>query len=691
MSLARATNLAPVPYVAVGRRQVGMPGNGMGLMVGTPETHMRAMGANGTLYAIVTRCASATAAATWKLWRTAKSGMDEDRTEVTNHLALAVWNKPNPFMTRQEFVETFQQHKELTGEAWWLAQRGANGTLPPMELWPVRPDRMDVIPDPEEFIKGYEYLSPNGGRIPLSRSEVVFLRSPNPLDIYRGLGPVQAILVDLDSAKYSAEWNRNFFLNSAEPGGVIEVPEELSDEEFNQMNERWRESHQGVGNAHRVSIIEKGKWVGNVVTQRDMQFAELRGVSREVIREAFAFPKPLLGAVDDVNRANADAAEVVFARWLIKDRLERIKQALNAEFLPMYGALGAGLEFDYENPVPEDREANNAELAAKSAAVKIYVDLGFVPKSVLEVLELPDMEYEKPPPPPAPTFGGAPALPPGATPKVPAAVPAELNLWSAWSTDADGHVHNAANPDDVPNLERVQIAWEHALAALVAAWGTVRAAQMAELAAQITDAIDNGNVAGLAHLRVTSADGVALLADAMTAIGAGAGAHVVAEARAQGVDVQAAHPNSQTIADAAALTVTLIAASFALAAGREALRIHRAEPGGRAVADAVLRYLVALGDGALRAELGAALTHAQNQGRFETLLSAPVAALYASEQNDKNTCAPCHEIDGRWLGNTDSVGMEMLNKTYPNSGYVGCLGRDRCRGTVVGVWRKGTE
>jgi phage portal protein BeeE len=197
----------------------------------------------------------------------------------------------------------------------------------------------------------------------------------------------------LDATRYSAEWNRNFFLNSAEPGGIIEVPHTLSDTEFSEMTARWSEQHQGVAQAHRVAILEQGKWVDRKYSMRDMQFTELRDVSREVIREAFGFPKPMLGTVEDVNRANAEAAEVVFARWLVVPRLERIKQALNNDFLPMFGTTGQGVEFDYCSPVPEDREADAADLTAKANAASQLVAAGYDPRDVLAVVGLADMAF----------------------------------------------------------------------------------------------------------------------------------------------------------------------------------------------------------------------------------------------------------------------------------------------------------
>jgi hypothetical protein len=72
------------------------------------------------------------------------------------------------------------------------------------------------------------------------------------------------------------------------------------------------------------------------------------------------------------------------------------------------------LEFDFESPVAEDEEAENAERISKATAAKIYIDANFTAESVVDALELPDkLKWEKPEPPPAPPApAGAPALAP---------------------------------------------------------------------------------------------------------------------------------------------------------------------------------------------------------------------------------------------------------------------------------------
>ncbi|MFI1562194.1 phage portal protein [Streptomyces sp. NPDC020490] len=354
------------------------------------EGQMRAMTAVGTLFAIVDRTANATALVDWKLYRKAKSGKREDRTEVTAHAALDLWARPNAFMPRQEFVETFQQHFDLTGEAWWVIARHARSSMP-LELWPVRPDRMTPVPDRDQFLSGYIYTSPDGEQVPLELDQVIQLRRPNPLDPYRGLSPVLSILPDLDTSRYAAEWSRAFFMNSAEPGGIIEVPSPLSDEEFDELRDRWNEQHKGVQNAHRVAILEHGTWKDRTISQRDMQFVELRGATADRVREAYGISKTAIGDFEDINRASALAAKSWFAEQQTVPRLERIKGALNNELLPMF-PRSEDLEFDYEPPTPPDPEIEAQQLTARANAAKALADAGlWDADDILSAVGLPEM------------------------------------------------------------------------------------------------------------------------------------------------------------------------------------------------------------------------------------------------------------------------------------------------------------
>jgi HK97 family phage portal protein len=308
---------------------------------------LSAMSSVGWLFAVVNRIAQSIAAQEWKLYRV--KGADRD--EIDAHPALDLWRSANPFVTREDFLETSQQHMELVGEMWWVLVR--NGAGIPVELQVIRPDRMRPVPHPTEFITGYEYRLGSTTML-LDRDDVIFTRNPNPLDAYRGIGVVQSMMVDLGAERLAAEWMQNFFRNSAEPGGIIEFPNNLPDADFQRLAERWRWQHQGVANAHRVAILERGTWKDRKLTQRDMQFEQLRRFERDQILGAFGMPLPIMGITESVNRANAEAAEVMYARWLVRPRLLRLRAALNEKLLKLYPD-GDSLAFDFIDPVPDNR------------------------------------------------------------------------------------------------------------------------------------------------------------------------------------------------------------------------------------------------------------------------------------------------------------------------------------------------
>jgi hypothetical protein len=510
---------------------------------------------------------------------------------------------------------------------------------------------------------------------------------PNPLDPYRGMGPVQTVLVDIGAEQAAAEWNRNFFRNSAEPGGIIEVEKTLSDDEFAEHLDRWREQHRGVTNAHRVALLEGGmKWVDRKYTNRDMEFTSLRAMSSTKLREAFGMPKFAVGDVEDVNRATAEASKAWFAEQLTVPRLERWKGALNNDLLRLYNATDT-LEFDYDNPVPPDAEAENAHLTARSGAAKTLVDAGYDPAEVLETVGLPEMTHVGIPQAAAPAPTEEPA--PEEEPPVPGRRGRSTALLNA--ADDEGR-------ED----------WEDRLDDLIDAWAGVSADQRADLADQITKVVDSGKPEGLATLKASTDAGVEALTEAMFAQAAAAGVRMAESAAEAGVTISPVTPITPTtnllmdvvrlgspkylaglasdLKAIAKVGVSYLSGGYVASAAREAMRIWAPGSTGKEVAKAVTEHLEGLTDATLRAELGGAIWAAENEGRFATLEQAetdgnPAARYEASERRDTNTCGPCSQVDGKTFSKLSEVQAE-----YPCGGYRHCDGRARCRGTVEPIW-----
>jgi HK97 family phage portal protein len=395
MSLIRNafSNKTPIPFVADRSvsRYVGLLSSG-----GNRSAELATMGRVGIINAIVGMTAQSVGSVDWKLYQSSITGKEEDRIEVTRHPALILLNKPNQFFTRQQTFEAVQQHISLTGEGYWIIEYGDFLHMP-IRIWYARPDKMEPVKSSTEFLVGWIYKGPDGEDVPLNVDEVIQFVMPDPEDPYRGMSPIRSVITDIASSTAMSAWVSSYFYNNAEPGGIIEIPGSPTDTEFKRLQQQWGEHHRGISRAHRVGLLENGmKWISNVSTLKDMTFVPLDERLDEKIRQAYHFPKPMLGAVDDVNRANADAAEVVYGRQIIKPNLDRFKGELNNIYLPMFGPSSAGLEFDYSNPVPDDQQVENDTLTAKAKAASLLVAAGYDPAEVCYTVGLPLMEWYPP-------------------------------------------------------------------------------------------------------------------------------------------------------------------------------------------------------------------------------------------------------------------------------------------------------
>ena len=364
------------------------------------EADLSQMGRVSTIFSIVDGISAEVAAAQWRLYR-GKALDDPDRTVVDVHAAKTVWDSPNPFYTTSEFVESSQQHYELAGEYDWVISR--DGTLPngrsmraawPLELWLVRPDRIAPVPDPRKYIAGWVYQA-GSEKVPLKLDQVIRNKRPNPLDPYRGLSPLGSLIYDIAGDTEAARYNAVFFKNGAAPGGIIEAQGGgLSDPDFDVLMARWGEQHKGTSNAHRVGYLENATFKEAGYTRRDMQFVDLRSFAKETIREAWRFPRSMMGSEAASNRATHEAELVMFHNILIKPRLRRLRASLNDDFLPMF-PNSEGLFFDFDDPSPDDRDSQRLDQDSNVAAAMAIFQAGGKWDETLEAFNLPEIPLEE--------------------------------------------------------------------------------------------------------------------------------------------------------------------------------------------------------------------------------------------------------------------------------------------------------
>jgi len=272
--------------------------------------------------------------------------------------------KVNPFQTKKEFLQLHQIYKETAGESFWFLERGKDNpkpTDPVKEIWLLRPDLVEVIPDDKTFIKGYIYMV-GGRKVPFLPHEIIHFKYPNPINPYRGYSPMQAGALSVDTHNFASQWNRNFFYNSARPDGALMTDGELHDDQRKRLMGEWEARHGSLKNSQRVAILEGGLKYENIgASLKDMDFNNLKDKTRDEILSIWRVPKVRLGMTDDVNRAAAEASDYVFSSRVIKPKMQDIVDTLNEFLVPIYGD---DLILDFDDPTPENREATVKEYEA---------------------------------------------------------------------------------------------------------------------------------------------------------------------------------------------------------------------------------------------------------------------------------------------------------------------------------------
>ncbi len=325
----------------------------------------------GWLHAVVYRIALGCSEVNWYL----EDISNKDKpVRIDDHPILTLLHLINPFQTKEEFVALHFIYKALIGKSFWILNLNRNGE--PQEIVLPYPHKMWIVPDKAfPFIKGYIYGdSPNSpDAVPLDANEVIFDKEPNPLNQYGGLGQAQTIAVNLQAEKYAGKWNRNFFWNSARPDGVLSFDYNLSDAQFDKLQKQWGEKYQGVNKAHKIALLEGGgKYIQIQNSIKDMDFANLDTKNRDKILGVFGMPQSAMGISENVNKANAEAGDYQFARWLVKPRLAWMCSKLNEQLLPKFkGAKNLKLKFDEIVPETVEQKMALAESGIRSSILTI--------------------------------------------------------------------------------------------------------------------------------------------------------------------------------------------------------------------------------------------------------------------------------------------------------------------------------
>ena len=307
------------------------------------------------------------------------------------HPAQQLLERVNRWYTRADLWRATEIYLNLWGSAYWMLDRDADGNP---ELWPLRPDRVSIVPDRDEYIRGFVYHG-RSRMIALTPDEVVWFRYFNPLEEYAGLSPVAPARMAVDMGRDGLRFNRNFLRNSAQPDFVMLTNEYMNDSEVDDFYRRWEARYRGPANARRpavASFVRDIKTLG--LSHRDMDFIQGLRWSLEEVSRAFGVPRPLLSDLERATFSNVNAAERFFWRNTMVPEMTFLAGQVTRKLFPLLGYENLEMEFDLQS-IEALAEDENARAARESQ----LLDRGVLTiNEVRRTRNLPDVPWGNTPP-----------------------------------------------------------------------------------------------------------------------------------------------------------------------------------------------------------------------------------------------------------------------------------------------------
>jgi len=269
--------------------------------------------------------------------------------EIVDHPMITLMRNVNSFMNYFSLFELTNLYQELCGNAYWYILEDKLGV--PVEIWPMPPQNVKILPDKINFIRGYRFK--NGmDEEDFDESKVIHFKFPSPTSLYYGRSPLSAVTEAYNISQKINRYEDFVFGNMGRIEGAFETDNELSQYEFDRLKEEINQTFRGIENVGKSPLLEKGvhyKTYG--LAPKDLSFMQGRKAVKEEIVNAYG---QSLGLYDkDATRANAEVASFTHMKDTIRPRLIRMEEKLNEKLTPRFDDK---LFVAFDDPIPIDKD-----------------------------------------------------------------------------------------------------------------------------------------------------------------------------------------------------------------------------------------------------------------------------------------------------------------------------------------------
>jgi HK97 family phage portal protein len=283
-------------------------------------------------------------------------GREAKRVRLADHPLMNLLRRPNPLQAGTEMFEALYGYYLIAGNSYIEATGDRDRA--PLELWPLRPDRMRVIPgahgipDAYRYQLGSQYIDYPAD--PLTGvASVLHLKTFHPLDDWYGMSPLEAAAYSIDQHNDAAKWNASLLQSSGRPSGALiykpthpDGSAGLTDEQRSALKAELESYFSGAENAGRPLVLEGGlDWREMSLSPKDMDWIAGKDISAREIALAFHVPPQLIGVEGSLTFANFEQARLALFDDAVLPLVAHVRDELNNWLAPRFGA---DIHIDYD-------------------------------------------------------------------------------------------------------------------------------------------------------------------------------------------------------------------------------------------------------------------------------------------------------------------------------------------------------
>lgn len=216
----------------------------------------------------------------------------------------------------------------IFGEAYWWVDMTLGGR--PRLAKRLHPRYMDAVIENDELVQWrYGPFHQDAEAIFYNPEIILHFAMEDPDSDLIGLSPLNSLQDTVAQDLFAMRYNRSFFENAAQTGVVFNMQNATKDEV--DRNRAWlEENYVGATNAHRPIILEGDiKIEKSVATHQEMEFVDLRRISREEIFGVLDIDPTKLGILEDANRSTSKEATHTFREETIGPLQAIVEEEVN--------------------------------------------------------------------------------------------------------------------------------------------------------------------------------------------------------------------------------------------------------------------------------------------------------------------------------------------------------------------------